>query len=142
MTNTNTTEWGNIELPGLSDEELFKKKWNLVGSNVSRKGNKTYSKNCSIAQQKYRLDPVKDQKQRESVKVKPDHWYENNRKAMIRNRGTPLSTPLGKFETNTAAGKIYAPIWNISLDEAGKRIRKYCKDINIKDWYYLEKSND
>ena len=27
MTNTNTTEWGNIELPGLSDEELFKKNW-------------------------------------------------------------------------------------------------------------------
>jgi hypothetical protein len=25
--NTNTQEWGNIELPGLSDEELFKKNW-------------------------------------------------------------------------------------------------------------------
>ena len=25
--NTNTEQWGNIELPGLSDEELFKKNW-------------------------------------------------------------------------------------------------------------------
>lgn len=34
MTNTNTTtvEWGNIELPGLSDEELFRKNWNQVAA--------------------------------------------------------------------------------------------------------------
>jgi hypothetical protein len=32
MTNTNTTEWGNIELPGLSDEDLFKKDWNKVAA--------------------------------------------------------------------------------------------------------------
>jgi hypothetical protein len=31
--NTNTEEWGNIELPGLSDEELFKKNWTLVAAN-------------------------------------------------------------------------------------------------------------
>ena len=30
MTNTNTTEWGNIELPGLSDEELYAKNWNRL----------------------------------------------------------------------------------------------------------------
>lgn len=26
-------EWGNIELPGLSDEELFTKNWNVVAAN-------------------------------------------------------------------------------------------------------------
>ena len=36
--NTNTESWGNIELPGLSDEELYKKNWNM-----SRKGNETYN---------------------------------------------------------------------------------------------------
>jgi hypothetical protein len=41
--NTNTEEWGNIELPGLSDEELFKKNWNL-----SRKSNETYQKSMTI----------------------------------------------------------------------------------------------
>lgn len=29
---TKDNEWGNIELPGLSDEELFAKNWNLVAS--------------------------------------------------------------------------------------------------------------
>jgi hypothetical protein len=37
MSNTNTEQWGNIELPGLSDEKLYGKNWNF-----SRKGNKTY----------------------------------------------------------------------------------------------------
>lgn len=34
---TQTEEWGNIELPGLSDEELFRKKWNQVAALKGRK---------------------------------------------------------------------------------------------------------
>jgi hypothetical protein len=37
MSNTNTEEWGNIELPGLSDEVLYKKKWNQVAALTGRK---------------------------------------------------------------------------------------------------------
>ena len=29
-------EWGNIELPGLSDEELYAKNWNRVAINKER----------------------------------------------------------------------------------------------------------
>jgi hypothetical protein len=36
MSNTNTQEWGNIELPGLSDEELFKKNWQQSASQKQR----------------------------------------------------------------------------------------------------------
>lgn len=32
MANTNTEQWGNIELPGLPDEVLFKKNWALSGA--------------------------------------------------------------------------------------------------------------
>jgi hypothetical protein len=37
MTNTNTQEWGNIELPGISDEVLYKKKWAQVAALQGRK---------------------------------------------------------------------------------------------------------
>lgn len=37
MSNAATEEWGNIELPGLSDEVLYKKKWNQVAALKGRK---------------------------------------------------------------------------------------------------------
>jgi hypothetical protein len=46
--NTNTEEWGNIELPGLSDEELFKKNWTRVAASQeiikNRESNGWYDK--------------------------------------------------------------------------------------------------
>lgn len=43
MSNTNTEVWGNIELPGLSDEELFRKNWNQIGAvrDAVKRRNKT-----------------------------------------------------------------------------------------------------
>jgi hypothetical protein len=48
--NTNTETWGNIELPGLSDEELFKKDWNRSAAmrEVAKDPNSTYSKAMKI----------------------------------------------------------------------------------------------
>lgn len=37
-------EWGNIELPGLSDEELYSKDWNKVAANLERYSNPEYKK--------------------------------------------------------------------------------------------------
>lgn len=37
LMSTNTEVWGNIELPGLSDEVLYKKKWNQVAALKGRK---------------------------------------------------------------------------------------------------------
>jgi len=49
MTNTNTTEWGNIELPGLSDEKLLKTNWNRVAAGFENKHNE---KLLALAKQK------------------------------------------------------------------------------------------
>lgn len=47
--NTNTDEWGNIELPGLTDEKLFKTNWHYVAVNrevgKTQKHRATSSKN-------------------------------------------------------------------------------------------------
>lgn len=45
--NTNTEEWGNIELPGLSDEELFKKNWNYVAANREKANDPNFIKKLS-----------------------------------------------------------------------------------------------
>lgn len=37
-------QWGNIELPGLSDEELFKKNWNLISAIRERYKDDEYRK--------------------------------------------------------------------------------------------------
>ena len=42
-------EWGNISLPGLSDEELFNKNWNKVAAGLENKNN---AKLLELAKQK------------------------------------------------------------------------------------------
>lgn len=49
MSNTNTESWGNIELPGLDDDKLFKTNWNRVAAGLENKNNE---KLLSLAEQK------------------------------------------------------------------------------------------
>jgi len=46
---TNTEVWGNIELPGLDDEKLFKTNWNRVAAGLENKHNE---KLLALAEQK------------------------------------------------------------------------------------------
>jgi hypothetical protein len=52
MTNTNTEQWGNIELPGLSDEKLFKTNWHLVGVNKEKSNDPEWRKKVATAVKK------------------------------------------------------------------------------------------
>lgn len=56
MSNTNTEQWGNIELPGLSDEKLFKTNWTLVAASrevvKKREQNGWYEKNTEAHKNK------------------------------------------------------------------------------------------
>lgn len=110
--NTNTEEWGNIELPGLSDEELFKKKWNL-----SRKNNQTYQQSMK------ELHSSKD--------------YVNVRMNAIKSRSAEERKQTGKNITNSKL-KINQDqvdyIWNLgwSPDRGTKLYKKLCIEFNIK----------
>ena len=63
-------EWGNIELPGLSDEELYKKKWNY-----SRKHNPNYIRTIEkltndLDFQKKRIKAVKNSAKNDPLRGK------------------------------------------------------------------------
>ena len=47
MSNTNTEEWGNIELPGLDDEKLLKTNWNRVAASREKAKDPQYRLNLS-----------------------------------------------------------------------------------------------
>lgn len=58
--NTNTEEWGNIELPGLSDEELFSKDWLKSGRTIEYYSDpKNRSHRAKIAKQVRETDEWK-----------------------------------------------------------------------------------
>ena len=51
--NTNTEEWGNIELPGLSDEKLLNTNWNYVAANREKAKDKNILKKLSVSISNY-----------------------------------------------------------------------------------------
>jgi hypothetical protein len=55
--NTNTETWGNIELPGLSDEELFKKDWEKSARMLELSKDPEYKKKHKASMDKLRKDP-------------------------------------------------------------------------------------
>jgi hypothetical protein len=62
MSNTNTETWGNIELPGLSDEELFKKNWNWVAGARQRNSDPKYLESTKKGLEKRALTNWKENK--------------------------------------------------------------------------------
>lgn len=118
--NTNTEQWGNIELPGLSDEELFKKNWTKVqiGKETAQRNlqNPNWHKNQRAADEKRKefgnsnewKEYTRQLNQRES-------WRANNLKS-IQNRDSIQHSKVvrqgkekqGKENRITAAQKIAA----------------------------------
>jgi hypothetical protein len=70
--NTNTEEWGNIELPGLSDEELFSKDWLKSGRSLDYYSDpKNRSRRAEIARQ---VRESEEWKQRHKAGVSTDTY--------------------------------------------------------------------
>jgi len=82
--NTNTEEWGNIELPGLSDEELFKKNWNYVAAGQDRANNPKWRENNLKANQnrKERLGPEYSKRVSDAQRLRYDNMSEEERREM------------------------------------------------------------
>lgn len=105
---TSTEQWGNIELPGLSDEKLFATNWHHVAvnkqigatekhRNTSSKNNKITWSNPAIRQK--RLEGLRSANQRQEVIEKKTHanqkksldplWREKNLKNIM-SRARPI----------------------------------------------------
>ena len=125
-------EWGNIELPGISDQELLNKNWNL-----SRKGNINYQQSIEKRQQdptyikkqtdgnkeaRLKFDPIKhsqsmkdafqDPKNKESYmkgreKMKSDPTWQANNKKITDAKKMPTVSPDGKFDSLGDMARFY-----------------------------------
>jgi hypothetical protein len=154
--NTNTEEWGNIELPGLSDEELFKKNWTRVAINKERWSDPEFVKrreislsealqrpevkqNTKIAQQKMRTDEFnKKHSQIMNELYKTKEWQQSVKTANsnpVRNKkikdahSRPVATPHGIFTSLGDTGKHF----NLTSEGIRHRIKTQ-PDL----WYYVD----
>lgn len=150
-------EWGNIELPGLSDEELFKKNWHKVGINKERFSNDDFKKKhrdsiiqalnkeetkikIKEKQSKFRTEEF-DLKHKEIMieLYQTKKWKDRvnaANKNPIRNQkireahALGVHTPLGEFLTLGQAGLAH----NISSEGIRYRIK-----TRPNEYYYLKK---
>jgi hypothetical protein len=151
-----TEEWGNIELPGLSDEELLSKDWHKVGINKDRFSNKEFKDSHRQAIIKaVNTDEVKAKKKKAQKKFRTESYNKKHKEVMeklyasadwqnkvkkananpIRNQkireahARGVFTPLGKFLTLGEAAKAH----NITSEGIRYRIK-----TKPKDYYYID----
>ena len=79
--NTNTEEWGNIELPGLSDEKLLNTNWNYVAAGKGRSQDSKWRENNLKANQnrKERLGPDYSKRVSDAQRLRYDNMSEDER---------------------------------------------------------------
>ena len=119
-------QWGNIELPGLSDEELLNKNWNVVAENKERLKDPEYKKRLSASMKKvketeeYKKAFSKAMKKRtkstdwrektkaaaEKRSAKPE-YQAKLKEALRKANSIPIVTPEGQFEVISDACRYY-----------------------------------
>ena len=134
-------EWGNVKLPGLSDEELFGKSWNHVRDIQSlmktEKWKTNYSKgiknrdSTNIGKNNYLRyedsEYLKEHRKRMKKRTEDPDWIktvnENNAK-----KRKPLIDPNNKiFDSKRDAVIYYAPIWNRTISSANSKLSALLK---------------
>lgn len=123
---SNNEQWGNIELPGLSDDELLNKNWNCVAANKERFNDPEYKKRLSAT-----MKEVKDSEEYQKAftkamkkRTKSNEWreklkagceersakpeYQAKLKDALRKANSlPIVTPEGQFEVISDACRYY-----------------------------------
>lgn len=105
--NTNTEEWGNIELPGLSDEELFKRHWEAEARARERNNDPIYWKKLKNGLDKRSKSLWKDNNKKANQKTwKIEKNIESRKQGQRKANGYPVCAidPTGKqYEFNSVA---------------------------------------
>lgn len=154
-------EWGNISLPGLSDEELYKTNWNKVAHAHTKINNPEFS---NVMKRKFKEIKVTQEYQENYNKgmSKRDNTYQavNNSRNDVREkisnslkgyqksqehldkvaeqnrlRSKAICTPYGNFESRKLAVEYLS---STGLINAGKKLDKWLK-TKPTEYYYLDK---
>lgn len=142
---TNNEQWGNIELPGLSDEELFSKKWNQVRDSanlvktkdwkekhkqgINQRSN-TWHENVIKANKKKYDDPnyLEQHRQRMAKRTASEEWQQKVMQNAAKKRKRVM-TPAGEFESRVAAAEHY----NVWPARIGVLMKKFPNE-----YYYID----
>lgn len=130
---TKDNEWGNIELPGLSDEELFTKNWNRSAAQKEKYKSPLYKEKYS--ENPDWIEPLK-KKRSESLKTKESSKkisdglkkrYEKLEERIKTSNASKLSyknDPLRKEKARNASKKTWS----------NKDLRKQASESHKKQW--------
>ena len=162
-------EWGNIELPGLSDEELFAKRWNCVAAGKARAEDPAWQAIMQSEEYKNKIKQAMKEKRTEG-----SEWKQNHKKAVGKVNRERAKEPIWQ-ERSKRAGETRSadPKWRENMlaaaEKRGKPIQtpegifptrsaaikhfnkhfNYTKDkiarllkINPTEWYYIEKEQE
>lgn len=114
---TKKDEWGNIELPGVSDEELLNKDWNKSRKHIQG-WNETQKE---VGSQRAKSTVWKEgmQSRNESIEWKKNvgvgsrqrsanpEYQKNIRQALRESNSKAIMTPEGRFEVTSDAARYY-----------------------------------
>lgn len=101
-------EWGNIELPGLSDEELFSKNWNLVAAAIEKAQDPRYLENLKKGKERFWQNAPQSHR---------DHIAKKAADASL------------NFESKEQAEEIFWRCWG--EDRGEKLYKKLAKEYNV-----------
>ena len=141
-------EWGNIPVGNMTDEELYKKNYNLIDANKqvvkdrldngwlekNRQAIKNrkpgYGEKISKTSLELRSNPEWKKGWLETVKQRnKDPEYQSRLQEGNKKRSKPIMTPAGRFESRADAARHY-DIWSA-------RIAVFLKKDPV-NWYYIE----
>lgn len=140
-------EWGNIPVGNLTDEELYKKNYNLIDANrevaksrldngwleknreAIKKRKPGYGEKISKTSKELRANPEWKKEWLETIdKRNSDPDYQARLKEGNKKRSKPIMTPAGRFESRADAARHYN-IWSARI---GAFLKK-----DPSNWYYI-----
>jgi len=100
----NKKEWGNIELPGLTDEELFTKNWTKIAAERAKSQDPEWQKKNKLSNQIKAQDPdwIDKNTRSNQIKGKDPVWLEKRKQYYI-TKQKRIMTPYGEFESRNSA---------------------------------------
>jgi len=132
--------WGNVELPGLSDEELLSKNWNKVAAGKDRAEILVNDPAWKQAQKQGSIDrsntPWK-QSQEQGIKRRNKEnikWQQNHANNNTKLFSKEIVTPAGSFPTRKAAVVWY--LENTDISNVAKKIDAWLKEPDS-GFYYV-----
>jgi hypothetical protein len=129
-------EWGNISLPGLSDEDLYKTNWNKVAVERTKAADPVWQAKNKRSNQIKAQDPewIAKNKRSNQIKGKDPVWLEKRRE-YYKTKQKRIMTPYGEFQSRNDAIRHME---SLNISNAKGKVTGGLK-TKPTEYYYLDK---